>query len=412
MAFRRRSRKFNKKKSFKRKFNKKSFKRKPLYSAVRRIKKARTFNRGKLSLQRSLMTGGSLPYETTTRVFWRGSGVVNLTNAAGSDPGADQTFVLSSIRGPVATNVAPAVSGSTVPMGMRGTIAYADQWNNFYDECNITGSKIKIVIRNPMYPSTLSGIQESGNPGNGANMHVDSMYGFWYLRYYYCRYNVNADQVANTDYVGQPITAAENTLWRNMRDFMADPTVTWVRDKIPKATKLHFSRNYLSAGSTLFPMSTEQEPRVTYEMEYSTRPVKLIAAFSRKRHFQSTPKEGGWEPTANAETTMFPYTYQPVGTNPVLYVRYGYIAFNNQGNLTTHTPADLINNKQIEVTWMARLRLRTPKVNPWAQVSRNYPVDGTVAINRIPPEILQDPDLNSEDEIEIPVPDEEEEMLE
>lgn len=74
----------------------------------------------------------------------------------------------------------------------------------------------------------------------------NAMYGFWYCRY---RYNRSTDGVTvPSDVVGHPITANDATLWQNMRDFMADASVTWKRDKLPRVTNMSVSvPNYIPA---------------------------------------------------------------------------------------------------------------------------------------------------------------------
>lgn len=338
----------------------KSFKRKSVYSPYRKVKKARRFNRGKLRLHSAFCSGASLPKETSTRVYWRGSAVIQFGNAGTStDERYDQTFCLSRLNG-------PQINYGTIPNGMKGKVAYADSWIGLYESGLVTGSKIKMIIRNPLYPSNLTNVRASTDTETAKAIPADLMYGFWYVRYYYSRYQPNTLTGNPSLIVGEPITGDMTGLWSNMRDFMSDSTVTWVRDKLPRAMKMHYTRpnsdHNVNAHNQLFPMQGDG-CAVTYEMEYSTRPVTLIASFSRKKHFQQPVNESNFEPIHELGNTGL-YT-APTRVAPQMYVYFGYIGFNAAGDRVCTRPADRIETKQIEVQYMARIRLRDPKIEPF-----------------------------------------------
>lgn len=353
-----------------------------LYSPFRRVKKARRNNRGRLNIQRSFTTGGSLPQETSTRVFWRGSGVIDITRQTsggiGSTNWIDQTFCLSSITGPVLATV-PATN---IPSTLRGRIAYAEQWISLYNQAIITGSKIRVVIRNTLYPQRLAKVITPSQVAGGSHgLPPNMMHGFWYIRYYYARYNAQAtvDHI-----VGFPPSATVNGHWHSMRDFMTDTTVTWVRDRLPKATKMHYTAPraaQTTVHDNLFP--EQDEGSVTYEVEYSNKPIKLIAAYSRRKHTGADMDDVLWE-QINGLNSMTTYT-APTSKAPHFYVTYGYVGFTADGSICVHTPADRLPDKQVEVTYVARLRLRNPKVEPWDSHLKD---EGQVPLSReVPPEM-------------------------
>lgn len=345
------------------------------------------------------MTGGSLPQETSTRIFMRGSAVVPFTQY-GMTPGihitdalSRRTWNLSSLAGP--QMYFPGSHNTLHPKGMSSRVAYASEWINLYEEALVTGSKIKLTIRNPVYPSHYSTVK-TPSTYDPSILNPNTMYGFWYMRYNYCRYNDKEDQISTTTYVGHDMGSTAEHQWTSMREFMTDTSVTWIRDKLPRATKMHYSRpantsdNYKDA---MFPLDA-QDSTVTYELEFNNKPIKLIAAFSRKKHFGQPQRLASWQPTTRLNQSS-EYT-TPIGTEPILYVRAGYAGFNAAGDMVSHVPADAIPNKQVEMTYVARIKLRTPKVSPWTDTAKVFGGTGT-GFQRVPDSLEVEPDLDIED---------------
>lgn len=350
--------------------------RKPsILSSRRKKKNVRHYNRGKLRIQRAMQYGGSLPKETSARIFWRGSGVINMCNHVpqgvplSSFGPNDQQFCMDELNGPYCTPNASMVT----PTGLRGTASYATQWAAIYQQAVVTGSKLRITIRNPLYPSQISTVisTEDRTAETGA-VPPNLMYGFYYLRYHYARWNPQ-NATGFTTVIGQPTWSVPN--WKNMRDFMIDPTVQWVRDRLPRATKLSYSNaieDDTSDTKNLFPNSGVNA-RVQYEVEYSNRPITLTASFSRRKHFGQGPDDYPWKASSRllpAQAPPVPQADPPTTSSPHMYVTIGYVGFTADGSVCVNSPADRIPNKQIEAVWVARIRLRNPQWEAFSSTAR------------------------------------------
>lgn len=387
------------------------------------FKRPRRFNRGKLRLQSAFMHGRSLPQETSTHVFWRGSGTVDLRAQKGTQGLIDTTFCLNTLNGPTVKYSGPSIHPPTDAVSklrqmtnLRGSYSYRDVWASLYSQYMVTGARISIRLTRPLYPSILK------NPGRGSLVDAQSsdvnntncmMTGFWYLRYHYVRSLIDPKKpVESGAVVGHPMLAHESALgasdlpevhnWSSIRDFMQDPTVLWFRDKLPKATKVHYTtssvsmnnaaNNNLIPDTNLFPEGFQGRPNDTmsYEVEYSNRAVKLIGAFSLRKHSddKNMLRNGDWMPMSypgvdkdrraplglqsmvTLRTNGFPDASAPfteagfVNTYP-FFVRFGYIGFDQTGTPLTCIPPDNIPQRNIEVSCDYKVRLRSPKVEPW-----------------------------------------------
>ncbi|MEM2002795.1 MAG: hypothetical protein QXT77_09140, partial [Candidatus Methanomethylicaceae archaeon] len=128
-----------------------------------------------------------------------------------------------------------------------------------YSEALVTGSIMKIIIRRPVYPEQLVPIVTSGTD-QGRYIPTTPSQGFWYIRYCYNRATDQSPPPPHTS-VGHPVVNSNGTsardvsIWASMRDFMVDPTVTWVRDRPPKVTSLEYDATvsqYAMTGDSLF----------------------------------------------------------------------------------------------------------------------------------------------------------------
>lgn len=377
----------------------------------KRIKPARKYNKGKLRLQRALVRGGSLPNETSTHVYYRGMATTN--KGSGGSAGSllqmyndltacDQTFVLNQLGGPCISPSGPQPYDN----GKYGKFSYQDVWTSLYGKGLVMGSKIVVHVKKSLYPTEITTIVDAVNGGTEPYLNktvpvTDLAYGFWYIRYRYHRASKQGDP---PEPVGHPMwfsldpdnptrsilgspwyndgRAGEGSLWANQRDFMCDPTVTWIRDRLPRATKLKFSRAYddhpsfAGGGSPnnviayhrkpMFPVTEEgSDGRIEYELELSNRPTKLIAAYSRRKHSSDE------NPLRNSEWQDL-RALKPVAGDDINFdiekrlfqVRVGYVGFTSNGTVLCNFPADRLGH-YLDIQCSYKVRLRDPLVNPW-----------------------------------------------
>jgi len=437
-----RKRRFTKRRVSRRRFTrKKGASRGNVYS--RSFKRPRKFNKGKLRLQKSLMNGSSLPFETSTRLFWRGSGNIQFGVYQTDDAHqiADQTFTLNNIAGP--TIMPPSGAGSE---NLKGKFAYRDVWAGFYKYAAVSGSKITIKLTRPIYPTAVRNVDYASSAllGLSTNPRADMTHGFWYLRYRYRKPIGTSAQggqgtpIQDTTMVGHPIMNnqfPDYNNWANMRDFMIDPTVLWFRDKMPRATKMHYSRGGIDRSANnqhlLFGPGglgiEDNTPRLTYELEFNNKPTTLVGAFSAKKHFgfQST-REYLNTITVYDASNLHPYTWQPTATMPFtplipqtpsvaqrnvwdnnFMVYIGYIGFNHDGIPCSTVPPDGIAHRNVEISHVMKVHLRDPQVQPWTGAAQ-----GTSARVANSPKLDESEDELMHNELEALFEDDEEDSSE
>lgn len=299
----------------------------------RKSKKMRPFNRGALSLQRKLMTGGSLPYQTAVSLYYRATDRLTFNNA--SLHNSQRTFCLNNIK----QVASPALAlGSPFYTGWR----YLDLWKTLYDKYLIIGSVMTASFVMPQLPMQLVSVDDVG-----------TYPGFWYARVYYRRANQG-----NSMYVGHYMSqdsSSTNTerLWNNRREFQADPTVSYVMDGAPRNYKLGYTSGGTGVGgtTTMIPSAS-----TSIEMDFRTRAVKLRVKFSLKRHI------GTQNPLEN-----MPFLHWDNGPNSATYpflVHFGYIAFSPDGTISRHHALSRIADYNATIDLRAKAILRDPLIGP------------------------------------------------
>lgn len=372
--------------------------------AIRRMKRngnrARFSNRGTLALQSRLQGGGSLPMETHARFYWKGSGTIDFRGAPdGSsqqdqdDQNRDQALSLVNVHLPILNSTNTGTGFDLT--NFVGDFSYKDIWKLLYSECLVLGSRMRYVIRRPLYPQNLSLIEPRSRVTTQHNRSVPSnaSAGFWYMRYYYFRADHNDGTGSHYDQVGYPTSDDDSTLWANMRDFMADASVTWQRDKLPKMTKLSntvYSNpnapNHQTSDENANPIydtsgdATRTTQRMysesnrpsninppisqTYELEFSNRPIYFTAKYSLRKHRRSRDvnRTGFWQDLSDTSSGHVP-------VHDDFRVKFGYIAFNSNGTTAFTVPLDRHSQRHIEAEIQYFVRLRTPRVTPWNPIT-------------------------------------------
>jgi hypothetical protein len=295
----------------------------------RRSKRMRPFNRGALSLQSKLMNGVSLPYQTAVSLYFRGTSAVLFNNVPTSN--ASRTFCLNSIM---------YASRSTIPIFNYSGWRYLDMWKMLYRKYCIIGSRITATIhRSNSTNSAMSGLNYTGEyPG------------YWYVRCFYYR------DFDTTQAVGHPITPLtpqSEALWENRRDFIADPTVTFVQETRPRTNKV----GYLGGPTT----TTSSNPLLpslnTYvEMEYNTKTIRLSANFSLRKHFATN------NPLRDMPFLLWNDDF--LNSSQAFYVQFGFIAFDAAGTVSAHTPFDRQPQRNLTIDIRTKAVLREPLIGP------------------------------------------------
>lgn len=415
-------------------------------SNTRRIKPVRKFNKGRLMLEKSMMYARSLPQETSTRIFWQGNGTVDFSDSNTSDDrngsnALDQIFNLSKLGGPLVVHYDQA----DAPYDMSrflGKFSYQDQWANLYSEALVTGALLKLTIKRPVYPTKIVPLQKIGNAAiipNENNEHSrvpgDVAQGYWYIRYRYTRSSDENPQPGDVvghplvDDDGKPLTDAR--LWKNMRDFLHDPTVTWVKDDNPKISSFEFTLKttpvlagfYGNTGQMELATDKTYNPNfvssvmggvqpeyigedIKYHQSFSNRPVKLIGAYSRRRHLadKNYLRNSAWQNLKELQATQLTPAAQNDSSN--FFIKIGYICWNSRGTHSYSIPMDRIAQRNITATLMYKVRLRSPLVSPFdsAYVSPPPPLDdpngpGARAINEFSQDELDYVDEGEEEDV-------------
>lgn len=342
----------------------------------RRFKRIRKYNKAKLSLQSRLQSGQSLPYQTAARFYWKGSGTINFTSTVdnGNNPGSvalgnmDQVFWLNDVN----------YQMDPLNMGVRynnfkGDFSYKPVWSAFYAESLVMGSKIKLRISRPVYPSFTAKMYfpNDGNTvppvGIRDDMRVPSnaMHGFWYIR---VRYQRATDETLPrpSDFVGHATNVSDNTLWSNMRDFQSDASVSWKRDRLPRATKMGFLKgaSNITTNGNLFSGNTDATATFQpyYEVSLSNAPVTWTFSYSLRKHLmdKNAIRNATWSGLRTDGGTP-----APVPEKQLFLLKMGYIAFDATGTTCFCTPIDRIADRTVEAEIQYYVLLREPRITPF-----------------------------------------------
>lgn len=331
----------------------------------RRRKGIRRGNQGMLSLQYRLQSGSTLPEQTFARVYYRGSSSVHFRTLVTDTPSNQQfkisvgerTFVLNDISGsPWNEN---SISNNMTDNGLAGVIMYKSFWESIYRQYMVLGAKMKICIRPTVYPSQVA--QMINASPYGSTVPMEAQPGYYYARVYYHRAMGGGSTSVGNESVGYPIRnqagqddpGTEN-YWPHLRDFLSDNTVTWKKDRTSLRTKIHVHRD-LSLGSTTGTSSWYPSSGASYELETSNRNIYLNVNFSAKKNFMTKDilVNGTW----NTWDTQLDDMYR-------FYVRFGYIGFNQDGNVAYHIPIDRGPERSVSVDISYFIALRDPLITP------------------------------------------------
>lgn len=313
----------------------------------------------------------------------------------------DQTFIMNVLGGPCISLSYPRAYDNS----KYGKFSYQDVWTSLYGKAIVMGSKLVVHVKKHLYPNAIHAIiSATGSSDTYMNKSLpfnNLTCGFWYIRYRYHRASKQGDEPEpvghpmwfslDPDTPGSTMTnttwytdglGGEGKLWANQRDFMCDPTVTWIRDRLPRATKMKYSRSYTDdpratdnpsdpgynigiRRKPLFPIVADTSGRVEYELELSNRPTKLIAAYSRRKHSmdENPLRNTQWQDLK----TLQPITramITPESEKLLFQVRVGYVAFSADGQLMCNVPADRLGH-YLDIQCSYKLRLREPLISPW-----------------------------------------------
>lgn len=297
------------------------------------------------------------------------------------DP-VDEIFCLNKLGGPLCS-----YAGRPIPTDaarLVGKFSYQDQWAAMYTEALVTGSVLRLTIRRPVHPDELVPMSATVN---SSSIPVNSVHGFWYVRY---RYNRATDVAVPPPHtvVGHPlmnpsdVPVRDSGLWNNMRDFMTDPTVTWVRDHVPKVTEMSYTlRRNTGNFEAAVPLNVAatynmadasgtdpSDAPTTYTMQMSHKPVTLVAAFSLRGHTDDLNymRNAQWQDLSELTVPECSYDNQAAGDH--FFVKLGYIGFDETGRYSFTLPIDRIRTRNVSASLMYKVHLRSPKIEPWAEV--------------------------------------------
>lgn len=316
---------------------------------TRNRKGIRRGNTGILALQKRIQSGHTLPTQTFARMYFRGSGRVIIDNTNVQE---GRIVVLNRIdRGPVRGS---SVTNQTTTPSLYGHIMYKELWEMLYEDYLVLGATARIKINPIAYPSTLAARETNGVSDTGMPDGIQP--GYWYARVNYVRNN--GEEVGHRIPLGP---TQDERLWAHERDFLADPTVIWVRDRSRVKSKI--IRTNVNQGISGVDVDVsgagivaDGEFRVSHETEMSTRPIYLRVNFSAKKHYdvKDILNEGPW----------FTMGSGPTGQTGEFKVRIGYIGFTGTGQTSYHVPLDRVREKELSVDVKYFVALRGPKINP------------------------------------------------
>lgn len=317
----------------------------------RKRKTMRRYNSGKLSLQQRLQNGGALPNTTFARLFWRGSRAIAFGCIA---PGAPVGTSSAQVR--IRTMCLNDISQSpNYAASLNQPITYAPMWKSLYNKFLVLGAKLKVKINPTYYPERFATTTNTDSTSD-SKVPRDAQPGYWYIRAYYKR---NKDGEGE---VGHPIKPSadgedphQENWWPNLREFLSDPTVTYVKDVTNVKTKMHVHHTANILDNASGPISNPPTTNFSYEIETSTKPVYLTCNFSAKKHFQDKNTLTDRDFISWDESLAIDQRFE---------VRFGYIGFNSVGNVAYHIPIDRNTNRMCEMEVQYFVALREPKITP------------------------------------------------
>lgn len=390
----------------------------PRIRPVSTFKKSRGFSRKttnagrKLDLQMCMQSGRSMPDTSFCRLYYRGSGCItfgNLDAGGGANLAVamDNTFRLNHLGGVVPPEALAIGSNH----GFNGQYSYQNLWHTLYHRYSVLGSKTRFRLTPPAWPASLapsyiSSHSSVSGPLRANTVPFNAVHGFWYMRHHYWRRSkvpasgtpLPGFNVDGFKEIGHPMNNAINevSLWANMRDFLADPTVTWQRDKLPKVHSIEATvqcpvgatgsnqglmRPYLEGPGNIQPAmipTLGQSSSFSYRMSFSNKPVLFRCTYSQKKHL------GVEHPITEGEFYEFQdsnSTPSPPPKEELFSVRLGYIAFNDTGLVAYNVPMDRCTYRQLEAEIEYFVALKGPKHVPWTHVEQSEVLEGLDDVN-------------------------------
>ena len=259
------------------------------------------YNKGKMRLMQNMSTGGRLPFETSAVLFYRKQQTQVFVNAPGQNK--ERTVTMNSLRYPVGNLTEPA-NGIEL-----NKYQWMQQFRNLYQEYAVTGAKLLVEIKPMLWPSQIAttyrqmGIEEGTQPQDYV-VPLDAAPGYWYIRVNYRKANDSSFTDQNMTvgaFMNTPVTATQASagterIWTTRRDFLSDPSVSYVRDKTVIRQKLHATvtapaihgAGISDLGHTVWTnpqQISNSDQQISYEIEKNTKKIILKQYFSHKKHF-------------------------------------------------------------------------------------------------------------------------------
>lgn len=349
-----------------------------VFSKARKIynkktKSQRIYNNGKLSLTKNMSTGGRLPFESSMVMFFRMQDEATFQNVGFSN--RDRTVRMNALRYPIANQ--PALANSV----QLNRYQWMDTVRSLYSEYCITGAKLLVEIKPTIWPAEIITAGktlnlETGTIGSDYAVPLGSTSGYWYIRVHYRKKdqggfadaNMAVGANMNTPVVASLANVGTERIWRTRREFLSDPTVSYVRDRTLIREKIKGSiQSQLGIGSQAngsvqwTDMNANDTQRVEYEIEKNNKTVYLKQFFSYKKHYgdKNWRNNISWHSLGTDDATVGEPPYEQT-----FFARVGYVGFNAAGTLSFHTPIDRIAQRNVTFSMTARVRLRKPKIGP------------------------------------------------
>lgn len=318
-----------------------AFRRKPVTAGVynKRRKTMRPFNRGRFTLSKFMMEGGHFPMQTFVRMKFRDTYIAGF-NSTGPFQ-RPRIYCLNSLN----SFRLVAQDGPSSERWM-----YFNTLQTFYRQYLVLGNRTVFTISRPNLINNFAAI----NPG-GIGVGVDQFAGYWYVRVFY-----NRGTTANPDTIGHPIREAGDFIdaWPDQRTFLADPTVTWVKDKLNYKMTTGF--RLPAVTGTLAqpgrPIAGQGDPIFSVDYESTNKLVRLAVNFSYKKHFQDN------NPLKNGHFQVLDDL--SIENIRPFFVFVGYVSFSSTGSVINHCPMDRVLNRQITVDSQSYVALKGPQIEP------------------------------------------------
>lgn len=353
-----------------RKYKKKSYFARATRLYNRKSKGVRRYNKGPLQLAMRMSTGGTLPYDTRISLYTRMEKNLTFNNHPGENK--TRTWKMSSLFRPWAN-----VPGSGVAAEWLALV------RQLYKKYLVTGAKLTVEVKPTFWQQAV--VRASEDLVQDMTVPLQVGEGYWYLRLYYKRDNMEIGH-----YMGMPFTGMNHdnvgteNVWKTKAEFLADPTVNWKKDTtvIRQRTQVcsHEENTALvlpnhGTEAPLYPNKT-----INYEIESSRKIIRLSQTFSYKKHFMDN--------NYMKNATFKSLVPDIEDAEKQFLVRLGYIAFKQgyAGTTAFHVPID--RNNVREVTWnmQQNVRLREPSYGPDGVLSRS----AITEIERLIPELQQE----------------------